>query len=330
MALPGTRNGQRLAIAKRVESAVHDTLTRELFGDDEDQAPAEGGLLRAAADLIKDRVLSVPLDQRDAAASTLTAAGWSSPLLTRVPAKTTLADIAGLRGNSAVSGTLPENVQARINRRQRPARAMLDALTDPLDLGAQPWIVTPAPPVAGGTQPTGEHSEFPTRKLTASSGAYQQPVPRGATYDISWQVMTYAGDSILAMIGEDALLTIAVWLRDQLISAAGAAVATLPAALAAIEATGWNPDTILLPLSRVDRLGALADLPPDATTGLTIVAGAPTGDRVLVLSRAGLDARITDQLEARIAEPSIAGFEVWAGAWTTFAAAAGSVKQVTA
>jgi hypothetical protein len=313
-------NGARRAdLANKLEAALSSAITATLFAGDE---PEQTTLLRDAHAVLRDDPGAA------AAAARLEALGWTTPRLRRAPTNTLLSDIPGTSADPRVGGWLPQWITERINRRQRAARAMVDALAEPLDPGGRPWVVPLSPPVAAGTQ-SAEKTEFPTRTFT-QAGNYQSAVPIGRMGDMSWQAAKDAQDVIMALVAEDVLVGTAAYLRDQLVGTAGTAATSVLAGLAAIEAGGWNPDTILLPLSRVDRLGALATLPPAATSGLEIVAGAPVGDRVIIASRAGLDIRVSDQLEALVTEPRVGGVEFHVLAWALYNAAANSVKMVTA
>jgi len=321
MAVSG--NGQRrLALAERIEANVHDAVTRSLFGDDD--TPAEGGttLLRDAHAVLHDG------PGANAAADRLEALGWTTPRLRRVPANTLLSDIPGTQADPRVGGWLPGWITERINRRQRAARAMIDSLSDPLDPGGRPYVVPLSAPVAAGVQ-SAEKTEGSTRTFT-QAGNYQNAVPIMRQGDMSWQAAKDAQDVILALVAEDVLVGVAAYLRDQLVAAAGVASASVLAGLAAVEGALWNPDTVLLPLSRVDRLGALATLPSSVTTGLEVIAGAPVGDRVLIASRAGLDIRVSQQFEALVSEPRVGGVEFGVVCWVLVNIAPGSVKMATA
>jgi hypothetical protein len=221
---------RRLAAARKVERGVSELVTALAFGREGDADPyAPGGesMLRDVHSMLRRSG-----DTREAEIR-LRAAGRLEQL-ERAVANTTSADVAGLQG--AVS-PLPAWVAAMIAERQADNRALVDALAGPpLQRGGQPWVPTPPAPLVGGPQAGGEKTELPSATI-AVDGAGQMPTLVGFAANVSEQVMRSAGDQILLLVGEAALVGLANYVVAQLDAAATVAT-DIPAALAALEAAG--------------------------------------------------------------------------------------------
>lgn len=313
--------GRRADLAHRIERRVSAALTEELFGDADDGY--DGGLLEAAAAVVTSR------GEDAAAVARLERAGWTSNQLTRVPAQTLMADIPGLASspNAAAYGPIPAQIRDRIERRQRPTRRLLDALTVDLPMDEMPWILGPPAPPTAATE-VAEFGEAGSRTITVGGG-FVTPSHVSRTADISWQAARVQ-DEILALMGEDAYHGAGQWLVGKLVGTAGAAVADVKTAISQIETAGWFVDTLLAPLSRVDRISAaFGEAASDALEAANLIV-APVGARVLVVASPGVDTRVSREGTALIAQPSIGAFEISASYWATYTAHAGAVRQVTA
>lgn len=313
----GNGAARRVDLANRVERAVSAALTAELFGD-EDQQPGEE-IMPAAMRVIRSQ------GHDDEAAAVLTRHGWGSPLLHRAPAQTLLADVAGSLSSPSAAGSVPDEVIARVRQRHASTQRLIDALTVDLPLNALPWVpAAPAPPGSFSLQ-SAELTELPSRTISVT-GEYVEPTPIGRAANLAWQLGD-AADAVLEIIASDALWSVGQWLDAELAAAAGTASADVNAAITAVESAEWAPDLIVTPLSKVGSVSAaLGEVAASALADVALIV-APVSN-VYVIARAGVDARLSEQATARIAEPSIGAQEISVTFWGIFRAGAGAVERV--
>lgn len=308
------RNG-RLDTAQRVERAVSKSVTDVLFGDERPSVYRRGGpsLLADLQAIGRGRV-----------APMVEARLKSAGMLSRAAADTTTADIGGLLG----SPQLPGWVQQVVDQRQAGNLALLAALRTArlAPAGAIPFVMFPQPPQPAPVQ-TGEKTELFSRTFSEDDGESILPTLIGEVSDLSRQVLDWGGDAVLALLVEDVIAGVAAYVLDALTAAA--AVATdLPAAFAAVEASGFPPDTIIS--SRSAWAATVPDPQNSSYAGIDAVLGPATGDTLYVIGSAGVLFEDTEIELLRQPKPTLLGSDIGAVSYVLVRIATGAVAGVTA
>ena len=219
---------------------------------------------------------------------------------------------------------MPGWVAEQVLVRQADNRALIDELSGPpLVRGGQPWVPTPAPPLAGGPQAGGEKTELPSAKITVG-GDTQMPALIGFTSNVSEQTMQFAGDAILLLVAEAATVGLAEYLVAQLdaASATAAGIAGRP--------RGRRGGRIL---ARSDRRQPLGDRDRAARRDaerLPLARVRADRQRDHVVARGGVWVQTDEPTSWMLSEPAIGGREVSAFVSAVFEAGTGAVAKVTA
>jgi hypothetical protein len=144
----------------------------------------------------------------------------------------------------------------------------------------------------------------------------------GFTANVSEQAMRAAGDALLLLVAEAAVVGLANYLVDQL-DAASTPAGDIAAGIAAVEAAGWSPDLIV-----GSRSAIATELPGATPAAFPGIVFGPTAGAIYVVARSGVWVQTDEPTRWKVAEPSIGGREVSAFASAVFAAGAGAVAKV--